>query len=223
MANVNKRPEKDCPTCGSHFVCIRPEQIFCSRECVRGKGRTHLICPCGASTGSYQKKYCCPEHHEKWRKHKTPTRMVTHTCLGCGEPFERPYTYPGKLKYCSNKCSHGQVKKVRDKFIADLPEGAVVFHSGWEIRFWATCLRFSIPIRSYDGPDIQTSQGVYRPDFIIEVDDRDIIIDVKGYLRKESEQKITDAIQQGTLVWTVDQKLLESLEEGEWEILLSLL
>lgn len=105
--------------------------------------------------------------------------MVTHVCVGCGEEFERPWFYPGKLKYCSNACSHKQVKKVRDKFIADLPEGAVVFHSGWEIRFWSVCLRLDIPIRSYDGPDIQTSQGIYRPDFIIGPDD--LIVEIKGW------------------------------------------
>lgn len=177
--NVNERAEKDCPTCGEHFACVRPEQVYCSRKCIQSKGRAHLVCPCGVNTGSYQKKYCCDDHRKKWQKHKKPTLMITHTCLGCGETFERRYNYPGKLKYCSNKCSHSQQKKVRDKFIADLPEGAVVFHSGWEIRFWSVCLRLDIPIRSYDGPDIQTSQGVYRPDFIIGQDD--LIVEIKGW------------------------------------------
>lgn len=116
--------------------------------------------------------------------------MVTKVCLGCGEEFSRPHHYPGKMKYCSNKCSHAQRKKVRDKFIADLPEGAVVFHSGWEIRFWAACLRHDIPIRSYDGPDIETSEGIYRPDFIVNDSD---VVEVKGWLRPESEVKLRES------------------------------
>lgn len=114
--------------------------------------------------------------------------MVTCTCLGCGSEFVRPRVYPGKKKYCSNACSHRQVKKVRDKFIADLPEGAVVFHSGWEIRFWALCLRLDVPIRSYDGPDIQTSQGTYRPDFIV---GDDVVVEIKGWVdRPGTAEKI---------------------------------
>ena len=94
------------------------------------------------------------------------------------------------MHYCSNACSHKQVKSVRDKYVAILNEKAVVFHSGWEIRFWATCLRFDIPIRSYDGPDIDTSAGTYRPDFIV---NGDTVIDVKGWLRPESEVKYREA------------------------------
>ena len=116
--------------------------------------------------------------------------MVTHTCLGCGKDFERPHFYPGKMHYCSNKCSHSQQKKVRDKFVLNLNEHAVVFHSGWEIRFWAACLRFDIPIRSYDGPDIQTPVGVYRPDFII---NDDTVVEVKGWLRSGNAEKISNS------------------------------
>jgi hypothetical protein len=133
--------------------------------------------------------------------------MVTHTCLCCGEEFERPYWYPNKKKYCSNRCSHVQQKKVRDKFIADLPEGAVVFHSGYEIRFWAWCLRSDIPVRSYDGPDIQTSQGTYRPDFIITEAGKERVVDVKGWLRPESKVKVTEAGD----VWLVTDRVLEDL------------
>jgi hypothetical protein len=59
-----------------------------------------------------------------------------------------------------------------------MTEGAVVFHSGWEIRFWAVCLRVGVPIRSYDGPDIQTSAGIYRPDFMV---GDDLVVEVKGW------------------------------------------
>lgn len=142
--------------------------------------------------------------------------MVTHTCIACGNDFERPHHYPGKKKYCSNACSHRQVKKVRDKFIADLPEGAVVFHSGWEIRFWAACLRFDIPIRSYDGPDIQTSQGVYRPDFIITTTDgKERIMEVKGWLRPESADKIREAQCLGYRIFVLSKAQLLRLETGD--------
>jgi predicted nucleic acid-binding Zn ribbon protein len=178
MVNVKNRPEKDCPTCGKHFRCGRPDQVFCSRQCIRGGGKNHPVCPCGVQTDSYMKKYCCTEHRVLYGNKKTPVRMIEHICLGCGKTFTRPHYYPGKKKYCSNACSHKQVKKVRDKFIADLPEGAVVFHSGWEIRFWAVCLRVGVPIRSYDGPDIQTSAGIYRPDFMV---GDDLVVEVKGW------------------------------------------
>lgn len=212
--NANKRPEKDCETCGKHFVCVRPKQRFCSKKCIR-TGRSHLICPCGINTGSYQKKYCCPEHREKWGKKKAPTRMVTHTCLACGKDFERPYWYPNKNRYCSNRCSHAQQKKVRDKYVLSLNEHAVVFHSGWEVRFWAACERFSVPIRSYDGPDIETSLGNYRPDFVITLPSGEQIVDVKGWYRPESFVKITEANERGYDVMLVPKiTLLQMESEG---------
>ena len=220
MPNINKRPEKDCPTCGKRFLCVRPSQKYCSRDCIQGKGRTHLVCPCGTVTGSYIKKYCCPEHHEKYKKRKPPPRMDQHICVGCGEGFERPHFYPGKKKYCSNKCSHKQVKSVRDKFISDLPEGAVVFHSGWEIRFWSVCLRFDIPIRSYDGPDIQTSAGVYRPDFIIDTLVGERIVEVKGLIRPESDVKMQESKDSGHKLWVIDEDTLLALEDGDLSPLL---
>lgn len=137
--------------------------------------------------------------------------MVKYTCLGCGNPFERPWFYAAKNKYCSNACSHRQVKKVRDKFIADLPGGAVVFHSMWEVRFVAACERFDVPWRSYDGFDIQTSHGLYRPDFIVNAN---TVIDVKGYLRPESAAKIADARTRGFDVEVIDRHALVRFEEA---------
>lgn len=119
------------------------------------------------------------------------------------------------MNYCSNACSHRQQKKVRDKFVLNLNEHAVVFHSGWEIRFWALCLRFDIPIRSYDGPDIQTSVGIYRPDFIIETLVGERIVEVKGYLRPGNQEKVEEAG-----VWVIDQDILECLESGDLSALL---
>ena len=216
--NVNPRPEKDCPTCGEHFVCIRPEQKYCSRKCIPAPGRKHLVCPCGVNTGSYQKKYCSDEHREQWGRKKAPVVMVTHTCLGCGEDFERPHYYPGKKKYCSNRCAHKEQKMTTE--VAALCENGktVIFRSEWEIRFYAACLRFNYNIRSYDGPDIQTSQGVYRPDFIIHNGhDRDpeIVVDVKGYLRPESKTKMIEAALQGVNLLVVDGVKLRRFEMGD--------
>jgi hypothetical protein len=205
--------ERGYPSC---TVCGEPTQHTQRNTCPRHRRgwqpREVPVCPCGQPAENVRSKYCSEEHRKQWGR-KPPVEMVTKTCLGCGEEFTRPWFFPGKMKYCSNACSHKQIKKVRDKFIADLPDGAVVFHSGWEIRFWAACLRFDIPIRSYDGPDIQTSVGTYRPDFI--VTDRERIVDVKGYLRDESAQKINEAIFQGVAVHTVTEARLLRLEDGD--------
>jgi hypothetical protein len=115
--------------------------------------------------------------------------MITFTCLGCGEPFERPIWYPGKKKYCSTRCQHKEQKKTTDVGALLNDKGTLIFRSTWEIRFYAAALRFDIPIRSYDGPDIETSLGLYRPDFII----NDTPVDVKGWLRPESEIKCHEA------------------------------
>jgi predicted nuclease of restriction endonuclease-like RecB superfamily len=136
--------------------------------------------------------------------------------MGCGEEFSRPGTWPGQMHYCSNKCSHAQQKKTRDKYVLNLSEHAVVFHSGWEIRFYAACLRFDIPIRSYDGPDIQTSQGVYRPDFIITTTDgKERIMEVKGWLRPEARDKIREAQCLGYRIFVLSKDQLLRLETGD--------
>ncbi len=210
--NVNKRPEKDCPTCGEHFVCVRPEQKYCSRKCIPAPGRKHLVCPCGADTGSYQKKFCSDEHRAKWGGKKAPVRMTTHVCLGCGETFERPHFYPGKKKFCSNRCAHREQKMTTEVGALLSNKNTVIFRSGWEIRFWAACLRWDRPVRSYDGPDIQTSLGVYRPDFIVTWGDREEIVDIKGYLRPESEDKIDQARAQGVNIYVVDREFLSLFE-----------
>lgn len=202
-----------CKKCGGkiagtqHVTCVSCRKPMAKRELA--------TCPCGKPAENIRSKYCgkaCRDKHGV----RPPAKTVTKVCLGCGNEFTRPHYYPGKLKYCSNACSHKQVKSVRDKFIADLPEGAVVFHSGWEIRFWAACLRWGIPIRSYDGPDIETSVGAYRPDFIA----GGRIVEVKGYLRPESEIKISEARAQGVEVVVIGLEQLDALESlGLLEIL----
>ena len=130
--------------------------------------------------------------------------MVTHTCLGCGEDFERPHYYPGKKKYCSNKCAHREQKMTTEVGALLSNDRTIIFRSGWEIRFWAACLRFDIPIRSYDGPDIVTLAGTYRPDFII---NDDTVVEVKGWLRPESAVKLD-----GNTVLFVNKEALLAFE-----------
>jgi hypothetical protein len=92
------------------------------------------------------------------------------------------------MKYCSNQCSHKEVKSVRDKFVMELGDKAVVFHSMWEMRFVVACDKYNIPWRRYDGELIVTSVGNYRPDFF--VGENDDIVEIKGYLDSDSAIKI---------------------------------
>lgn len=203
------REARTCTQCGKEFTNYhRQDQNTCSVKCAaqaRSAGRNYPACEtCGKPTGSYYRAFC--DDHLGTRKGRKPAERKAATCLGCGEEFSRPGHWRGKMHYCSNKCSHSQQKKVRDKFILNLNEHAVVFHSGWEIRFWAACLRFGIPIRSYDGPDIDTPAGIYRPDFII---NDDTVVEVKGYLRPDGATKVLSAT-----VLVVDQETLLRFESG---------
>lgn len=195
-----------CTVCGKRFThYARQERGTCSVKCAaQNRGVNFPRCQtCGVSTGSYNRIYC--DEHRPSRPGRKPLPRKTAQCLCCGEEFSRPGTWQGKMHYCSNKCSHSQQKKVRDKYALIMNEHAVVFHSGWEIRFWAACLRFDIPIRSYDGPDIQTPAGVYRPDFII---NDDTVVDVKGWLRPESAVKVSSAD-----VLVIDKESLLAFEQ----------
>ena len=177
-----------CKKCGQH-ITDSTQRVTCA-DCRRTMtSREMATCPCGQPAENIRSKYCGPICRKKWGV-RPPVRMVTHTCLGCGEPFERPHYYPGKKKYCSVRCQHREQKKTTDVGALLNDKGTLIFRSTWEIRFYAACLRFDIPIRSYDGPDIETSAGVYRPDFIIY---DDVVIDVKGYLRPENEAKYREA------------------------------
>lgn len=208
---LKKRGYPSCKVCGEPTMHTQRET--CPEHRRPQIERELAVCPCGLPAANIRSKYCSEEHRKKWGK-KPPAEMVTKICLGCGQEFTRYKNAPGKLKYCSNACSHKQVKSVRDKFIADLPEGAVVFHSMWEVRFVAACERFGVPWRSYDGPDIRTSLGVYRPDFILtHRDGAERVVDVKGWMRPESAQKIKEANEQGVEVWVVDKFVLPLLEK----------
>ncbi|QLF83520.1 holliday junction resolvase [Gordonia phage RedWattleHog] len=206
----SKEYRTHCKDCGEK-ITDGTQHVTCAACRKPMTPRVIATCPCGQPAQNLRSKYCGADCRRKWGR-KPPLRMVDHVCLCCGKSFTLPWNYPSKGKYCSNACAHRQMKKVRDKFIADLPDGAVVFHSGWEIRYWAMCLRRDIPIRSYDGPDIETSQGVYRPDFIV---GNGTVVDVKGWMRPESQIKIDEARDQGVDVQVVDRETLVALEGAD--------
>lgn len=187
--------DRRCEVCEKEItVYSRTNQRFCSPSCrnrsiTQGRSKNYPECRvCGESTDSYGRVYC--SNHRPRKPGRKPSPRKEAVCLCCGEKFSRPGYWRGAMKYCSNECSHSQRKKVRDKYVANLPDHAVVFHSGWEIRFWSTCLRFGVPIRSYDGPAIETSAGLYRPDFIINGSD---VVEVKGRLNPGDEEKIRES------------------------------
>lgn len=208
------RVRKTCIQCGEEFSAFkRTDQGYCSPLCrnrhtAAQRTINYPRCrACGEPTESYNRVYC-PKHTVPGGPKLQP--RLEAICVGCGELFSRPAGYAGKMKYCSNKCSHHEVKSVRDKFVVELNDKAVVFHSMWEVRFVAACERFNIPWRRYDGPDIITSEGVYRPDFIV----NDQVVDVKGWLRPESAAKIGEAREQGLDVVMIDKTKLVLLEQG---------
>lgn len=185
--NVNKRSEKDCPTCGNHFVCVKPEQRFCSKKCIR-TGRNHHVCPCGVNTGSYQKKYCSPEHREQYGKKKAPTRMVEHVCQNpaCGKTFERPVWYPNKKMFCSLKCSNEQHSRKRARHYQF---GELNLNGSYELRFVACLERLNIRWSPWpdDKPFVTTDGHEYRPDFLVD----GCAIEVKGWDKNgQAERRI---------------------------------
>lgn len=214
------RASRTCAVCGEPFTYFkRQDQRTCSPACrnkLTGSRRENhypMCRTCGVSTGSYNRIYC--DEHRPSRPGRKPLPRKVATCLGCGEEFTRPGSWTGKMHYCSNACSHKETKRVRDKFVAALNDKAIVFHSGWEMRFWALCLRLNVPVRRYDGPDIQTREGIYRPDFIVSLGDREYIVEVKGYLRPEAHTKIVDAQVAGVWPVVLDEKCLSALEVGD--------
>lgn len=201
---------KKCAQCGGLMTSFKRQgQQFCSTACrnratAAGRTKNYPECRiCGVSTGSYNRTFC-DDHRPKPGQKALPRKVAV--CLGCGEEFSRPGSWRGKMNYCSNKCSHHEVKSVRDKFVLNLNDKAIVFHSGWEIRFVAVCMRLKIDWRRYDGPDFETPVGTYRPDFIIGPDD--LIIEVKGWeARPGTPEKLAES---GALV--IGKAHLEVLE-----------
>ena len=119
--------------------------------------------------------------------------FIDKECLSCGETFQEKIGTADRLqkKYCTHACYLKVNKKAGKRFVSLLNDDAVVFHSSWELRFAATCMRFDIPCRRYDGDPISTTAGDYYPDFI--VGRNDDIIEIKGYIEKSAEVKIETA------------------------------
>jgi len=162
----------------------------------------------------YWSKYCssdCKKSFGSYRKGEFKSAL----CLSCGEEFTKPASYASAMKYCSNKCSHSERKRVRDRYVMTLHEDAIIFRSTWELRFVATCLRFGIPWRRYDGDYIETSVGNYRPDFIVGV--KEYIVEVKGFLNMESIIKIEAGKQEFGDRYKVilEEDLIQFEETGE--------
>jgi predicted DNA-binding protein YlxM (UPF0122 family) len=175
---------QNCINCGAEFSPSRPNVAKYCENCRTSKiyrktfdENYSQICPCGNKTGKKNKKYCstkCRSLYGEYPELKTKSAI----CVGCGQEFTKPAYYPSAMKYCSNKCSHHEVKSVRDKYVLELNDKAVVFHSMWEMRFAAACERHNIPWRRYDGEDIITPLGNHRPDFI--VSELEYIVEIKG-------------------------------------------
>ena len=134
----------------------------------------------------YCSKYCADEGRRRGIKQQPRTKSAI--CLGCGEEFTRPESYQSAMHYCSNKCSHSERKRVRDRYVLTLHEDAIVFRSTWELRFVAACFRFNLPWRRYDGELLITSEGNYRPDFIAGIEE--YVIEIKGRMDEVSVVKI---------------------------------
>ena len=207
IPNVRKRPEADCPTCGKRFSKTHPKQRFCSRPCIRSKGRAHNVCPCGVNTGSYQKKYCSPEHRALYGKKKAPTRMVTKVCQECGEEFERPHHYPGKMMFCSIGCSNRQNSRYRQQHFKF---GNVHLASGFELRFLACLLRHDVDWSPWPDDDPFLYEGhEYRPDFRV----GHLAIEVKGYEDEDHPQRRARELwDRDEILFVVDKGKLSELE-----------
>jgi hypothetical protein len=210
--------ERECFYCGEKFNSFKSSgQRFCSQKCGAQARRIELhFCPCGNnSVKNRQSKYCSDECRNKYGKTKTGQPPVVKICLGCNEEFSRPWYYSGKMLYCSNECAKREQKKGWSKRAVELDDGSLlILRSLYELRFIACCERFDIPWRSYDGPSIETPVGNYRPDFIVNINDEEYIIEVKGHITEDAKIKI--AIAKDTIpnfrVWA--KELLEWTENN---------
>lgn len=166
-------------------------------------------CPCGNRV--FTTKYCSHECILKYGKTgRTYGSRKSAVCLGCGEAFTRPASYPSTMKYCSNRCAKKEQKRGWSKTAVVLGEDVLILRSMYELRFVAVCERRGWDWRSYDGPDIQTSAGTYRPDFIV----NGRTVEVKGLHGEESRTKVEEAREQGHDIWLVQIDELKELENA---------
>jgi len=188
MFSNTQQKERDCLTCNNTYVGYANSK-YCSSECRKAAGN-----------------------------YKKPGKTKSAICIGCGEEFTRPSSYASAMKYCSNKCSHSEIKRVRDRYVMTLHEDTIVFRSTWELRFVAACLRFGLPWRRYDGDYIETSEGNYRPDFIAGLEE--YVVEIKGYMNFESAVKIEAGRQAfgDKYILLLEEDLIRFEETGELDV-----
>lgn len=219
---VQPKPSKECLQCGLDFTPRTKNSKFCSKDCDNASRRTLspkncLVCGEEFISKSKESKFCSRAcYFKNGVTGRTPGETITFICVGCGEECTVPKNYPSAKKYCSNKCAKKEQKKGWSKSGLLLDNGDVlIFRSGYEVRFYAVCLRFNIPIRNYDGPDILTSVGNYRPDFIIDLRGKEYVVEVKGRMMPDAAIKIEEANAQLDNFMLVDKtELLEIENEG---------
>ena len=126
---------KDCQMCNKEYVALRSDGKFCSQKCAWTKSQTKIReCPtCEQTFTSSKSKYCSSDCKKKAGKvglvHNGVVGRKSAVCLGCGKEFTRPASYASKMHYCSNKCSHSERKRVRDRYVLTLHEDAIIFRS----------------------------------------------------------------------------------------------
>lgn len=172
-----------------------------------------LQCPCGESFVTFHGKYCSSACRKQYGQYVRGVAVYQHTCEGCGEQFEVPWQR--KRRFCSNACAKRGI--IQGQFTTGLIAAGKVtlFQSTYELRFVAACERFQIPWHRYDGPGFETSEGVYRPDFIIETGGKSHLVEVKGFMDDVSLTKVSELSGKGVELTVVTLALLERIEAGE--------
>lgn len=148
-----------CKSCGHELIALRRNKMYCDMHCAT-EGRANGV------------------------KREVPPDK-TAICLGCGKEFSRPWNFPGKMMYCSTYCANNNMRT--REFVADMGEKVYLLDGGFELRFAACCERFGVPWRRYDGEKIITEAGVYIPDFIINLNSEEYVVEVKGHIQREDE------------------------------------
>lgn len=209
MPTPPRKPQA-CPTCGVIFTAKRREQFYCSRQCIKPPGKNLLVCPCGTTTGSYSKKYCCDEHREQWGRKKAPLETVNHVCQQCHQTFTRPWNYPGKKMFCSVDCSNKQHSRKRAQHWRF---GNLTLNGSYELRFIACLERLSIAWEPW--PDdkclwyfVNDDRHTYTPDFKV----NGMAIEVKGIDYPGSFQPVARDAWNSCPLIVVDEKRLGQLE-----------
>jgi len=104
----------------------------------------------------------------------------------CGQTFSVNKYRAQTAKYCSNKCRH----KFNNPGVKRIEYEGTRFRSSWEVAFAKYLNDLGISW-SYEPEAFETSVGFYTPDFY--VPEWKTYVEIKGYFRKDAEQKFTEA------------------------------